>query len=332
MRQGGYSLSINPRLQVQPAFWLGEDALVENDDVATTEGLRIRRARVGLFGSIRDELGLNMVLDLRDMKAGGSMIHAADIVYRPFVFLNFAVGTAPTPFSAGSMVSSAKLQLIERSHSVEEFSAGSQLGTTVMGRVAGGILEYAAGIYNGGPGYTYGDLGEGFMYVARLQAAPLGEIHPGESDIEGSPLRFAFGGDYYYNYDSSTRTHAVSADLCLKWRGLSLRGEWIYDHKEPEDKPDLPPAISDKTRRMGWYLQGGYFIVPALLELAARYEWHDDNIEIHDTGDLWLATGGLNLFLMEGHLKLQLNYVHKEERRERELSNDAIFGLIQASM
>ncbi|MBN2496454.1 MAG: hypothetical protein JXR96_17805 [Deltaproteobacteria bacterium] len=325
LRLGDFALSLNPHLQVQTHFYLGDDSLVENGDVATTEGFRIRRARVGFHGSWKQELGLNLVVDLHDDLAGGNVIHAANLVYRPWAFANFALGTAPVLFCRGSMTSSAKLQLIERPATVQALSAESQLGFAVMGKVLDGELEYGAGIYNGGPGFTHEDLGEGFLYAGRIQYAPFGEMPSGESDRDNSPLRMAVGLDYYYSHDSSIDTHAFSADLALKWRGLSVLAEWLYDMREPEQEPALPPAISGKTDRRGWYVQAGYFVLGDYLEVAARFEWLDDNIFIADTGDLWLLTGGVNGFLLDGQLKLQLNYIHKDERNAPELDNDVLF-------
>ncbi len=329
-----FSLSVNPRIQVQSAFYVGDDSLRENNDVATTEGFLIRRARLGLYGSMKESLGVNLVLDLKDglEEGAGNTIYAANIVYRPFEFLNFALGTAPIFFCGGSMVSSAKLQLIERPLSVQQLSAENQLGFAVLGKALDGLLVYGAGIYNGGPGFTYGDVGKGFLYAGRIQVAPLGQMDPGESDLSGSPFRLVVGADYYFNHDSSTTTHAFSADLAIKWRGLSFRAEWIYDTREPEQRPVLPPGITDKTDRRGWYVQAGYFVLPALLEVAGRFEQFDDNIFIADTGDLWLGTFGLNLFLMDGYLKLQLNYIHKEEREVPEMSNDAVFVQVQVNL
>lgn len=99
------SLSFNLLTQVQPAFWVQEDALVDNDDPATTAGFRLRRARLGLYGTLQDELGLNLVIDLRDEQAGGNTVYAANVLYRPHPLLNLALGTAPLPFSRAATTS-----------------------------------------------------------------------------------------------------------------------------------------------------------------------------------------------------------------------------------
>ena len=331
LERGRFSLATNLFAQVQAAVFVGDEALVDNGDVANTEGFRLRRARIGLHGSFTDQLSLNVVLRLNDILAGGNVLDAANIVYRPAPFLNLAIGTAPLPFSRGSMTSSSQLMAIERPMSVNEMNPGSQLGVAVFGGLGGGIFEYAGGIYNGAPGYSEGDLGDGLLYAVRLQVSPFGPMSMNESDYEDSPFRMAIGGDYYYNNDSSVITHAASADLAIKWRGLSVLGEFIYDWKRPEEQPMLPVTVPDSTQRIGWYVQAGYFVIKQRLEIAGRYEWFDDYLDYDDAGDVWLASGGLNVYLMEGYLKLQFNFIHRDERNKPELANDIIFGQVQVN-
>lgn len=330
--QGNASLALNLRSQVQGAYLVGDDSLIENWDPATTRGFRLRRGRIGFHGAYDEMLGLNLVLNLYEQDAGGNTIHAANIVLRPATWANFAFGTAPLPFSRGSMTSSARLQMIERAVTTTQLTPESQLGAAFLGSLFGGILEYAGGVYNGGPGYTKADRGDGLLYAARLQVSPLGPMNSDESDYEQSPFRIALGADYYYNDDSSIVTNAASADLRIKWRGLSLTGEYLMDRREPEGNPALPPSLPDNTEREGWYAQAGYFVLPELLEVAARYEWYDDQKEIGNAGDLWLASGGVNAFFFDGYLKAQLNYIHRVERNVPEMDNDILFAQVQVNL
>ena len=328
-----FTLAINLRTQVQAALYVQDDALVENNDPATTEGFRLRRARVGFYGEYKKVLGLNVELDLYDKEASGNTLSAANILYKPFPQLNIAVGIAPMPFLRGAMTSSAKLQMIERSMTATLLTPGSQLGSAILGRALKGRLEYAVGVFNGSSGYfTRGDVGKGLLYAARVQLAPLGPVDMGESDYNYSRFGFAIGVDYYYNHDSSVQTHAVSSDLAIKWRGFSFIGEIGFDQRRPEDSPTVSTTLPTKTRRLGFYVQTGYFIVRKILELALRYEWLDDQMDISDAGDLWFLTGGLNLFLLDGYLKIQLNYVHKDERGVPELHNDCLFTQFQVNL
>ena len=78
------SLSVNLMAQVQTAFYVQDDALVDNDDPATTEGFRLRRGRLGFHAMYLDRLGVNLVVDMRDPDGGGYTIAGANLVYRPF--------------------------------------------------------------------------------------------------------------------------------------------------------------------------------------------------------------------------------------------------------
>lgn len=328
----GYRLSVNLFGQVQGAAWVGEKALIENWDPATTEGFRLRRARIGFHGTAHKWLGLNLVVDMFEQEGGGNTISTAAIVAYPLPELNIVAGTAPLPFSRGSMTSSSTLQMIERPVSVTQLSPPSQLGAAFMGGIADGVLEYAVGAYNGGTGYVKGDVGKGLLYAARLQVSPLGPMPAEESDLWGSPLRVSLGCAGYFSNDSSIETTAASADIRIKWHGFSLLGEVLWDRRVPQDKPVLPETLPDTVERLGWYVQGGAFVLPGLLELAGRYEWYDDQRSLPDAGDLWLASGGLNVFLAKGLFKLQVNYIRKVERKVPDIPNDIVFGQVQVNL
>jgi hypothetical protein len=175
-------------------------------------------------------------------------------------------------------------------------------------------------------------MGKGFLYAGRIQVNPFGSMDFQESDYEYSSLKIGLGADYYYNDDSSIITHAVSGDLQMKWHGLSLKCEGIYDRKKPADRPTLPSKFPDLTERVGGYVQAGYFVIRSLIELAARYEYYDNNRKIDDTGDLAIITGGMNIFLMEGYLKMQINYIHRDETNVPELKNDLVLMQWQVSL
>jgi hypothetical protein len=208
----------------------------------------------------------------------------------------------------------------------------SQLGAALFGGVLGEKIEYSVGVYNGGPGMTQADRGEGLLYAARLQVSPLGPVGPAESDCDGSDFRVSLGGGGYYSDDSSVETVAVGTDLRVQWHGLSLAGELLWDRHQPVDDPELPPNPLATIERRGWYAQAGYFLLPARLELSGRYEWYDDQRNEDNAGDLWLATGGMSLWLADGTLKLQLNYIHREERAFVELDNDIVLGQVQVDL
>jgi hypothetical protein len=332
IRKDIFDLSLNTLLQVQAAPYAGEDSLLENSDPATNEGFRVRRAKIGIYAGISDKLRMNLGYYLYDKNSGGAELIDANIIYRASPFLNFAVGTAPLPFSIGSIVSSSKLQMIERSFAAQKMTPQHQLGFSVFGQFKDGLVEYAGGIFNGYEGYSKGDMGKGFLYAGRIQVNPFGSMDFQESDYEYSSLKIGLGADYYYNDDSSIITHAVSGDLQMKWHGLSLKCEGIYDRKKPADRPTLPSKFPDLTERVGGYVQAGYFVIRSLIELAARYEYYDNNRKIDDTGDLAIITGGMNIFLMEGYLKMQINYIHRDETNVPELKNDLVLMQWQVSL
>jgi hypothetical protein len=327
------SLSLNLMAQAQVSAYVQKDALIDNGDPASAEGFRLRRARVGFYGTYKEKLGISVVVDVKDPESGGTTLSSATLLYQPMEALNLALGTAPLPFSRGAITSSSRLQMIERPMAIQYIVPGSQLGIAALGSVADGLFEYAAGVYNGQSGrYGLGPLTRGYLAAARVQVAPLGRMPRGESDYEQSPLRVAIGGDYYHSDDKSVVANAVSADVSLKWRGLSVLGEFLWDRRSPEGAPVATPTLPARTERMAFYAQAGYFVIPRLLELAARYEWFDDHRSIDDAGDMWLVSGGANLYLFDGYLKAQVNYQHRHERKVPQLDNDVLFLLFQVNL
>jgi hypothetical protein len=64
--------------------------------------------------------------------------------------------------------------------------------------------------------------------------------------------------------------------------------------------------------------------------VAARYEYFQDVEELTTFGNQQLITAGLNLYLFRHNLKLQANYIHRDEREGTEMANDVGFAQIQA--
>jgi phosphate-selective porin len=111
------------------------------------------------------------------------------------------------------------------------------------------------------------------------------------------------GRDYHYNIFLSLDNGPVS------FRG---EGFWARYHA---CRPGLP-----SLNALGFYVQGAYFLHPRL-QAVAKFEYFDPNEALHNSQDLRWTTLGLNFYLVGNQLKLQANYIFKNERR-KEIHND----------
>lgn len=94
-----------------------------------------------------------------------------------------------------------------------------------------------------------------------------------------------------------------AADGVFKYRGFSLQGEFYFKNIIRHEK-GLPcmnatcTATAPNTfgNAMGWYVQGGYYIIPRTLEFSSRFAYWDP--DTHSANDLIRETDvSLNWFL-----------------------------------
>jgi regulator of replication initiation timing len=93
----------------------------------------------------------------------------------------------------------------------------------------------------------------------------------------------------------------VALDLAFKHQGLSLSTEiYLQELSSLEGNGPLP---FDSTLANGGFLQGGYFVLPQVLELYSRTSWV--------TGDFGSGSeiaGGLNWFILKGKSNLRFTF------------------------
>ncbi len=332
---GELELSVHGRVQVLGGH-VGEDAHVMNGDVLSRDGFRIRRARLGVDGQIADRWEYGLELDLIDEDSGGNALLDAYITYKPGEYGWIQAGAGKLPFSRALIISSADMQLIERpawvgveaATGTNRLDLGRQVGLTVGGQAD--IFDFAAGVYNGAPGYSVGDLNDGLLYVVRLGAG-LGDMGRSEADLEGYGLRWAFGLNGYMNFAEAADVRGAGADLAVKFKGVSLYAEALWSKSIPDTRPEGTAYELDETERWGMYAQAGYMLPLdyADLELVCRFAIMDDNVHWENEGDLWELTAGFNAYFHGGDVKLMINYILKEEQKGADLANDSILAMLQ---
>ena len=273
-----------------------------------------------------------------------TQIFDAYIDLKQIPWANLRVGQYRTLFGRQEYVSSALLQFVDRNFVAEAFVPNGidrrDQGVTIHSDEKKYPINYAFGVFNG-VGINLTRLGlntpgnaNELMYVGRVTADLMGKPGYPEGDLAYSLTpQMAVGLSYGYNAGLQTNATPTTApgvntqistaiasvgngrllnqgvvnlgttgvDFIFKYKGLSLQSEGFVRNV---DTRDPSKRIGNAT---GFYVQGGYFVVPKTIEVVGRYSYMDpDTHSAQDT--LTSALGGLNWYLNGHEHKLQFDY------------------------
>lgn len=332
-----FQLSLGGRGQFQYQYLDKDDV---NGPVQETSVWRIRRFKVYMGGyAFTKDLTYRVQADLA--KSGtAQMLDDAWINYRFTDAVQIQAGQFKIPFSRQELTSDGALQFVDRANAVDAFKPSYDVGTMVQGKVAGGVLAWNAGLFNG-TGQSGTRITNSGAWAARVIFNPFGEMRYSEADLENTPSPLlSLGAGYFANtlkrnanstfLDTTTSTppYAGTAgwlgkaaantaifdntervdvgtygfDAAFKWRGFSAQGEYFGGKAEGQNR-------GRTVHSRGYYGQAGYFLLPKKLEVAARYSSVDPNRE--KTQDLQVEVTGAVSYYFEGHnLKLQGDYTN----------------------
>jgi len=99
--------------------------------------------------------------------------------YAKYPFAKIRFGQWKVPFNRQRVVSSAKLQMIDRASSQDEFTMDRQIGTMVSGNLFGKKLEYYAGMFNGNGRNEKSNGNNEHLYIARASWNIFGDFGNG---------------------------------------------------------------------------------------------------------------------------------------------------------
>jgi hypothetical protein len=325
-----FTLSIGGMVQVQGAFYVGDEASISGaKDPADTEGFRIRRARFGLGGTIMHDFGYYLAVDLKDTIVGalggdrGSEILDAKIQWTRFPYLHVSAGMTKAPFSTFALQSSSRLTMIERPLMTSFLAPDRRVGLDIEGKWR--FFRWAAGLYNGSEGVTSGNKLAGVAAVVRLEYS----IFDRPEGFAPGPFNLTLGGAYNVDDTPSVLLHRVAGSLAASYWRLRLLGEFIWQSSTPRDAPGGTPEAG-AVRRWGTAVELSGFVWRELFQLAVRYEYLKDNESLDTFGKQQLISAGVNLYLYRDHVKLQVNYIRRDELEGPEVSNDIGFAQLQA--
>ena len=272
-----------------------------------TDSFSIPRARLTLSGELLKNVRFRIQID--GVKSPALIDANVDFLFNPAYSLR--IGQYYVPMSLENNTSDSEMDTILRSQVVNALapsrdlgSQGRDIGAMFMGRYS--IAEYYLGVFNGA-GINKLDTNKAKDLAARLILHPLESLAVGGSFYKGRNNPVQNGPDL-------TRDR-VALEASWMPGNFSLKGEFIS-------------AKDDITSKSGWYLQGGYFVLPKRLQAIVKWDTYDkDRDASADRTDLF--TLGVNWFLWE-KTKLMVNY--NLYRKEGEgTTNQAISVQFQAA-
>jgi len=280
-------------------------------DKSINDTFDIRRGRLDIKGDITERWDYRTQIEFGGDK--GPFLLDAILGYKVNPYLKLNIGQQKIPFSQENLISSPKLETINRSQVVEALVArgkdviGNQNGRDIGIQASGGIfsqgefnqLDYAFGIFNGS-GINRSDTTDQKDFVGRLVFHPLKE--------------WSIGGSYYNGYGSwgtpvrKNDRDRIGAEFAYIKDPISLKGEYIRGN-------------DGATKKDGWYLQAGYFFIPKKFQGVFKFDTYDPNIKVKKN-ETNVYTIGSNWYFNKWAF-LQVNYELKNERA-KEIDNNAL--------
>jgi len=329
-----FSAKLRNRMQYKYQYTdrdIGTDGSPEEDE-STFDFRRIRTKISGnAYGkNIKYKMEWDSSMDDVDLRDA-----YVNITYLPWA--NILAGQR-TVFTRQFLTSSSAQQMINRSATGAEFRFQGderKRGVAIHSKkILDGKIDYLAGVYN--PTIRYNDNTINTMlYMARASYYPFGPyVSYLESDLEYTEsfkmhIAGGIGFEQIGQNESDSDEDEIDQTQLLgefgfKYRGLSLVGEYHNRKRKVLDSleaADFGTALGAKEtlNDQGFFVQGGYFVIPEKLEIAGRYELIDYGRNHPEGGTLGLVdnrrfyTAGLNYFLKGRDHKLQINYIHREE-------------------
>ncbi|HEY4257347.1 MAG TPA: porin [Candidatus Udaeobacter sp.] len=320
----------------------------EDGDVSAFEGrfgqtalkdrFRLRRARINLTGDFAEQFDFKVEGDFESndgINSNRTAFEGTDIFinWHQFPWAQVKVGQWKAPFGLDQLTPDPSLYTIERTLPTGAITPERQIGIQLWGKPFAtmwpeqkDLLTYYAGIFNGsGRNITIND-NNNFMYVGRLESTVFQNKLWGESylklgadilnsrDDKGTNISQTL--NLLVNSDGSLSPFVLpgadertawSVDAWLRLGPFDLIGEFLQEHVHPRTVNGVPPGF-DQFTTDGFYVTGGYFLIPK--KLQAVVQWQHINPGQKGNDGISSIVGGLNYYILGDDLKLMVNYIH----------------------
>ena len=311
--------------------------LVEMQGDAVETNLLVRRARLKFEGvAINPKFQYKVELGLTNRDHGSPipqtqnsarMILDAVVQYEIGVNTHLWFGQTKLPGNRERVISSAKLQFVDRSLLNSNYNIDRDMGLQLHQKFGIGTMKAKAivSVSQGeGRNITTGNLG-GFDYTGRLELLPLGAF-TSKGDYFGSDLKreetpkLALGLSYDYHDNASrargntgsflsqTRTlSTIFADMMFKYKGFSVMAE--YAIKSSDESPVFADASGLEYHFVtgsALNIQAGY-LLQSDWELAARFTSVTPEAVLPQE-DVSMYTLGISKYIDGHNLKVQSDF------------------------
>lgn len=307
--------------RIQPHYAMRFTEAYQGDQSITEQRLVVRRSRLKFDGWVMNpKLVYKFEYDLV-----GGYIRDAAIKWNFAGKFNLWFGQAKLPGNRQRVVSSQKLNLVERSMANLLFNIDRDVGFQLHHKfdVGGTQFKWALALSQG-DGILSSRRGEGFEYTARLEWLPFGKFKKKgdyfEADLAREPKpKLAIGATYDLNqranFDRGSfgtelgqarDLEAVFVDAIFKYRGFSLLTEYLQKRST-----NGSPGITDTTGNVlesfitgyGMNFQAGY-VFKCNWEVVGRYSFADYQFATK-RGDQAEYTMGVSKYILGHSLKVQ---------------------------
>src|SRR5438067_2875959 len=306
---------------------------------ALKDRFRLRRARVNLTGDFAEDFDFKIEGDFGQgdgLNSNRTAFSATDIFvnWHQFPEAQVKVGQWKAPFGLEQLTPDTALFLAERSLPTGAITPDRQIGAQLWGKPFTNIwpkqkdlLTYYAGIFNGNGRNVSVNDNNNFMYVGRLESTLFkSKVWGQESSLklgadvlnsrDDAGTNISQGLNLKVNADGSLSTFVLpgadertawSVDAWLKLGPFDLIGEYLQEKVHPRTVNGVPPGFDEFTTD-GFYVTGGYFLIPK--KLQAVVQWQHLNPGQKGNDGISSIVGGLNYYIRGDDLKLMVNYIH----------------------
>jgi len=333
---GDYKFVLNGRLQPKVYF-------EKSRDNPSNYSFAIRRARVDFGFTIAEKGSVNFTLlhstdsaNFQTMNITGA---TAGYAFAPELAIN--VGMVGLPLSIIGARSSLGFLLLETPITQTQKDTSASTLTPIrssfgnpsgLGLEASGTLSrffYDVSVVNGAAATTLqtattpGSGGEESDYDLnfnkRVSAGarlaynifePAGSYETDFPYSEKAKWTISVGGNYQGKrqdpYSQAVIKYILTGSVgtSFKWRGLAVNAE-AYGRKTKLDSPGTATFYEPIMDDFGYYVDGGYFIVPNKFEIAIS---GSQIVREGPTNNSYQLGGGINWYIKDNNIKLQLAY------------------------
>lgn len=282
-----------------------------NDGAKDKSNFEVNQARLSLRGNVLNKqfsflINGDFIGDSEDEETSGkdSNLKDAWIQWNNSQTNKWRIGQWSTPFSRQQPINDVLIMFPKDSIATSEFALGRNTGFGMFGEV--NEVAYFANVFNG-KSEEEGENRRGkdtkLQGIVGVSYAANGFDRAVEPDVENTEnLSWTVGSQIAYEEAEfetiDENMFRLGIDVGFKVRGLSISSEIFYRNTDVDQEND---SVND----LGYYLQGGYFVIPKEIEIAARFSAITfDEKEEGQEEDRYEYSLFLNKYFMGNNLKV----------------------------